>query len=294
MKTISFFSEKGGVGKSSFSMMFASWLKQYEINVGLADFNMRISGYRRAEIRKIEAMIAKNVKDVKPVDTKNAWPIVEATAREILETKKNYNSTFPYLEWFKNEINPDSEGRLADCDVVVCDFPGSLTGGEFAQVNLGKMLSLIVVPIERDEMTLQSTGRLVKTLENQDNVRIFINKAQLGLRNWRSYYMKLGASLIKRNWPVLPDMVSYSERMMTMDKVDIIRSTFAFPDFNKPEYGTNKDLGIENLFIDITRELDKCTDIKGTAETDLSFVDKLVKKDDGRQLKGTAFPEYEI
>jgi cellulose biosynthesis protein BcsQ len=60
MKTITFFSEKGGVGKSSFSIMYASWLSKHGIDVALADFNHRISRYRESEIRARNKFIEEN------------------------------------------------------------------------------------------------------------------------------------------------------------------------------------------------------------------------------------------
>ena len=48
MKTITFFSEKGGVGKSTFSIMLASWLHhKMGVKVALADFNLQ--GSRETE-----------------------------------------------------------------------------------------------------------------------------------------------------------------------------------------------------------------------------------------------------
>lgn len=291
MKTITFFSEKGGVGKSSTSIMFASFLKyKYGVKVGLADFNNRITGYRNSEINNRNRIIRMRPElNLQPYDEKSAWPIVAIKFQEVNEYKRN-GSQMPFVNWFEDEI---TKGRLAGNDVVICDFPGSLSGGEFLQLNSVRDLSLTVIPTERDEMTLQSTIKLHNAIKDYNHC-VFINKAQLGLKNFRSAYHKLAQKLVENGMPVLPDMVSYTERMMTIDKVDIIRSTFGFPDFDAPEFGKAKDLGIENLFIDVLRELKKAPDLKGTTPADLSFVDNLQKKDDGRQFKGSAFPQYEI
>lgn len=290
MKTISFFSEKGGVGKSSFTIMYASALKyKYGVKVGIADFNKRIESYRKAEINNRE-LKRKSNPDIPPFDIENAWPIYTIKNQEIANLQKMGYQT-PYATWLDNLL----KNELNDMDVVLLDFPGSLSGKEFIQVAGMHMINLIVIPTEKDEMTLQSTNMLHGILQNnRTNHCVFINKAQLGLRNLRATYLKLAEVLIRRGFPMLPDMVTYSEKMMSIDKIDNFRSTFQFPDFNLPEFGASKDLGIQNLFIDITRELNKTPDLKGTSPADLSFVKDLQKTSDNRQLSGTPYPQYEI
>ncbi len=291
MKTITFFSEKGGVGKSSFSIMYASWLSKHGIDVALADFNHRISRYRESEIRARNKFIEENPEaGVLPFDEKKAWPIINAWASDIQPYKED-GLPYPYGSWFNDQV---TKGKLAGHDVIVCDFPGSMADGSFMHMLYMRQLGLIVIPTEKDEMTLGSTLRLKDLLNKTNNYCCFINKAQLGLKNFRTSYLKLGRKLTAGSVRMLPDIVTYSERMTTIDKVDIIRSTFGFPDFSKPEYSGLSDLGIENLFIDVTRELAKAPDFKGTEKADLTFIETMEKKNDGRFFKGSAFPEYEL
>lgn len=288
MKIITFFSEKGGVGKTSFNMLLASWLNyKFGIRVGVADFNFRLTGYRQAEIYSRQA-INKEHPEIPLYDTAKAWPIIEAKQSTILEYKKN-NDFFPYASWLSDQIHG---GALSDKQVVICDFPGSLSGGEFNQILKQKLLNLVVIPIERDIQTVQSTLKLHGYLSKYNFPHcIFINRAQLGLKNMRSSYYALAKRLLDNNYPLLPDMISSTEKMSTIDKVDIVRSTFQYLDFSDSKAG---DYGFENLFIDVVRELDRCPDLPNTAPTDLSFVKGLKKTDDGRQLKGTPFKDYEI
>ena len=290
MKTIAFFSEKGGVGKSSFSILYASWLKyQHGLKVALADFNDRISNYRDAEIAAREELIKKNP-EIKPFDLEKAWPIVECDIQEIIELKKS-SPIFPYADWLSKEIK---HGRLKGYDVVLLDFPGNLNSGEFVQINKMDMVGLTVIPTEKDQMTLDSTLLLSEYLKSK-HYCCFINKVQLSLDNFKRQYAAL-SRILKENYNVklLPDYVTLSDRMTTIDKVDIIRSTFGYPDFNGPAFKGSRDLGIENLFIDVTRLLQKAKNIPGTDRTDLSFVNSMTKKNDGRQFAGSSFPEFEI
>ena len=289
MKTITFFSEKGGVGKSSISIMFASWLKHnHGVKVGFADFNNRITFYRESEIRERKNFIKNNPDtDILPFDESKTWPIVNAYSREIEPYEQR---RCPYAAWFQDEY---IKGKLKGFDVVVCDFGGSLNAPEFSNLLAMKQLNLVVIPTERDEMTLTSTMRMAGILSNVNaNYCCFINKANL-LRNYKGQYIRLGQGLTKKGIRMLPDMVTFSERMKTIDKVDILRSTFGYPDFTKGEYKKISDLGMENLFIDVAKELNRTKDLPGTDPANLSFVGTLVKHEDERQFKGSAFPEYE-
>ena len=296
MKTITFFSEKGGVGKSSMAIMYASWLKQkFGINVAVADFNGRIGGYRREEMAERERLITKNPElGLEPFDPAQTWPLIECKISEIRKIQKDTYSEFPYNNWFTKEIE---DGRLKGYDIVICDFPGSLSGGEFNQLFYMKQLGLIVIPIENDQMTIQSTIRLINSIGNQQwaNYCAFMNKAQLELLNLKSKYRSLMKALIETGLPMLPDMISFSSRMTSMSKVDNIRSTFGFPNFESKEFGSQKDLGIENLFIDVTKLLSKTTDLSGTEILNMDFASSLNKQDDElRQFSPSAFPELDM
>lgn len=290
MKTITFFSEKGGVGKTSFSILYASWLKyKYGVNAAVADFNMRIQGVRDKELaNRLE--LKKNNPDLYIPPKEKLWPLISCRADDIKEYKMSGRSKFLYGTWLEDRLAEG--GALSGNDIVICDFPGSITTGEFAEVHYKKLLNLIVIPTERDEQTIQSTVKLLKYIEKLgiEDTRhcVFINSAQLGLKNLRGSYLRVADFFKDKGYPILPDMVSNTEKMSTIDKVSIIRSTLYYPDLEQNDYG------FENLFIDITRELEKTRDLRGTPPADLSFVRPLTKRNDGRQLTGTRFPEYEI
>ena len=290
MKTITFFSEKGGVGKSSFSIMYASFLQKNGVKVALADFNHRIERYRENEIKARNNYIKLNPDaGVETLDPESSWPIKTAWHKEI-EPYKQDGITTPHASWFAENVR---DGVFSGKDVIVCDFPGSLSDGSFKDLLITKNLCLIVTPTEKDDMTLSSTLKLNKLLKDRYNHCVFINKAQLGLKNFRNSYLNLGKKMASLGVKMLPDIITYSERMGTIDKVDLLRSTF---DYSMPETLAERglsDLGITNLFIDVTRELAKTDDIPGTDKADLSFITNLQKTNDGRSFNGSSFPEYE-
>lgn len=289
MKTITFFSEKGGVGKSSFSILYASWLHhKHGVKVAMADFNDRISDYRAAEVRERNRIIRENPGKYLPYDGSKTWPIFNADFQKI-DALRRRGSVFPYATWFEDTFVRNAGNAY---DVVVCDFPGSLTGGEFENLLATNMLNYIVIPIEKEEQTIQSTMKLNNSLKGI-NHSVFINKALLDLRNIRTQYMNFGKLLASKGLPMLPDMVSRSDKMQVIEKVDIIRSTFNYPDFDSEAFARSRDLGIENLFLDVTRELAKTRDLYGTGKADLSFTERLAKRQDGRSFTGSSYPEYE-
>ena len=102
MKIITFFSEKGGVGKTSFAILYASWLKyQNGIDVGVADFNYRIKGIRQRELEHRIRLWEKDNSLPKPNES-NAWPLVTTGFKEIAELKE-YGFSFPYATWLENK-----------------------------------------------------------------------------------------------------------------------------------------------------------------------------------------------
>lgn len=296
MKTITFFSEKGGVGKSTMSILYASWLSyKHGVKVAVADFNNRIQNVRDKDMKAMKA--ADGNPDVKltPAFTGTPWPTVTCKPKDVAMIRKN-NLPYPHFKWLDWQF---SRGDLRGFDVIVCDFPGSLTGQEFTDCLLAGGLSLIVIPVEKEQMTIASTFNIIRMLEMtrmDDRYCAFINRALLDLTARKKSYMNFGPSLKDAGVKILPDFVQFSDRLQTLDRVDVLRSTLRYPDFDSPDYAgaRTKDLGIENLFIDVTRELAKRPDLPGTDEAVLDFVDSLKKKDDGRQFAGSAFPHYEL
>lgn len=288
MKTVIFYNEKGGVGKSSFTIMYASYLKyKYGVKVGVADYNFRINNYRQDE-----KAVRKNAGTYDLVKDKELWPIVTAMPKDI--------NTFPkailhkYCFWLQNQID---NGQLKGLDVILIDLPGSVAGGELRELLINHMISLCVIPTDRDAQTMRAAIETYNRVAGSGKVpsMVFINQVQSFVKF--KEYEDIARELPQLDPPVkvLPDIISFSERMRKMTEVDLMRSTFEYPDWESKAFEGSKDLGIENLFIDVTRELVKVKDLKGTEPCELSFVKDLKKEfQERRQLFGTAFPEYEF
>lgn len=288
MKTITFFNEKGGVGKSIMNVMYASWLQyKHGLKVGFVDFNDRIEVNRQNEIA-----FKKDNGAFDALKDREFWPIHSVDHKIVNHQKRS--GIFGNALWFDNLI----KNNLKDKDVVIVDFPGSLDGGAFIELVNYRLLSQVVLVCDADRDAMVAAlniNRMVTSAVPEVNIFGFVNKARLNQKNFeRRYYEEVKAPLMKLGMRVLPDTVSYSDRIVNLDKPDIMRSSLMYPDWDNPAFAGGRDLGIENLFTDVTRELKKCRDIRGTGKTDLSFADSLTKTDDGRQFKGSSFPEYEL
>ena len=287
MKTISFYNDKGGVGKTTFSILYASWLRyKHSKKVSVIDFNKRINKYRNEELsnkQKLEILDNYNVEE--------SWPIFEPTIEELTKYQGQQN---PYSLWIHEQ---KMKGKFNDTDVLIIDMPG---GNQtiFNSVYRGKDIGLFVVPTDKSQMSLQCTmslNKLIKTYSKlyAPKTAIFINQIQTYVAYTK--YQAVADMFIKFQYPILPDMVSFSERMKTLDKNNIIVSTLEFPDWDKEDFRGSRDLGIENLFIDITKLLKDSKDHVGTQQADLSFVDSLHKEfREDRQLTKSSFPEFEF
>lgn len=285
MKTITFFNEKGGVGKSTLAIMYASWLHyKFGKAVTVVDLNNRIESYRRDELEEKKSLGTAGNYDMEAI-----WPIL-APRREDMEKFKGQK--IPYSMWLDDQIKG---GAMKGADVAIIDLPGSGSGKEYSSMLLGRHIGLYIIPTDRDAMTMRATLAVSNTLKvygKGEVYAVFINQVQSYVA--MKEYEKV-AELLKKRVPVLPDLISYSERLKTLSKVDIIKSTLEYPDFSAKAFDGSRDLGLENLFIDVTRLLEKTPDHRNTGAADLGFVHGLKKEfKDRRTLMHSSFPEFDF
>ena len=315
MKTITFYNEKGGVGKSTFSIMFASYL-HYKMGAraALADFDSRDAEFRKREIEN----------EQKAIDEETN-PEAKRTMTEALNAKKrssyrihtaypaalaafNEDPSYPgiedmsYARWLKKIITEEEEKGT---DVLVVDLPGSKEANQPTALMANNLLSLIVMPIERD---LQAMTAALYTIEEEigalkdegipQNVIGFFNKVNLFYEKKPAYEKTMRLLKEKHGLRMLPDMITNSPNLTALkDFNNIIRSTMKYPLWDKKNTRA-EDPGTDNLFLDVMKALDEAPNVRGTQPTYLKeYYRGAVKKEDGasnvRQMKGSAFPKME-
>lgn len=160
MQVISFFTAKGGTGKTTFNMLLASYLKyQLEKRVALLDFDA--PEYNLTFCRKRELEFLKSQDN--EVDESAFYPIMtvqdlsggnlEAIAKQIPTLEK----TFDYL---------------------VMDFKGSLQKGDPVTIMTRfQVLNKVVIPVELDPMIIASMKSLAITFKaHRQDTLLFFNR----------------------------------------------------------------------------------------------------------------------
>lgn len=288
MKTISFYNEKGGVGKTTFTILYASFLKyKHGIDVAVLDLNNRISIYRKDEIANKKAM---DILDRYDMDS--AWPIIQPAKEELQKFK---GQKMPLSNWLNEKI---LDGQFNDCQVLLVDLPGAAPTKEFGQMIFGKHINLYVIPTDRNAMTVRSTMAVYHAIdtyagEPKPTVAAFINQIQTYISP--KEYERVAQILKNVKLQLLPDMISFSERLKTLNRENIIVSTLEYPNWSDKAFEGSKDLGIENLFIDVTKLLSETEDHENTKKANLTFCYGLHKEfREDRQLIHSSFPKFDF
>ena len=249
IRTISFYNERGGVGKTSFSILYASWLRyKHGVKVTVIDLDNRIQLYRNLEL----------VKTSEQFEEKDRWPIVGLRLKDI-QALEQRGEKHPYALWLSRKI-----AETRDNQVIIIDYPPQLYNG-IIETYVHEMIDLTIIPIEYDPITVQSTKRFIEVLENAKlNYRTFINKAEYSKRK---HDLDILNTFNSPNSTPLCKIGYYPSFGETS-----FRSTLFYPKRKPGREGVpgihNLYDGLENLFIKVTKELKKST-------TALSFINNI-------------------
>lgn len=144
MKVITFFNDKGGVGKTAFSILFASWLA-YDQNETVRVLDFDYPSHQIASKRKDEIQLIKS----NPVFAKN----VTQRPYSITEPKGCPPYTNEQLKAFINDIRRLKQEK----GYLIIDFPGSFKASDAAPaIIMAGLVDLVVFPIDSDA---NSSGR---------------------------------------------------------------------------------------------------------------------------------------
>lgn len=214
MRTISFFSAKGGTGKTTFNMLLASWLK-YEkgMRVAVLDFDspeFNLSYTRQRELKYLqdnnrapEETLLYPILEVEDYDSRKSLPVVR-------------------------ELIADAAKSM---DYLILDFGGSFNDGDpILDLIPENLIDLVVVPLEMDGMILSSGKSLAGVLEELgQKTLLFFNKVHG--KEKPQLYADLEAWLGEAGLRVSPHRIKNTVKLRrdADNGSNFLRSTVGFP-----------------------------------------------------------------
>lgn len=153
MKTLTFFNEKGGSGKSTFCLMMASWLR-YKVGARVAVLDLDDPMHSINELRQVDL------------------DCLRSSSKELLRFVPQ--DCVPERDWYpvipaavdggeKDQLMLESLVRSlgGDYDYVLVDFGGSFSDGDAViRFMRSHLLDLMVIPVYSDETVLLSALEL--------------------------------------------------------------------------------------------------------------------------------------
>ena len=253
VKTLTFFNEKGGSGKTTFCLMMASWLRyRCGYRVAVIDLDGPMHGLN--EMRAIDLDVMRNEGRYllpfigKDCDPQRDWyPVITADIDGGEEDQKLMDSLIRSLK--------------DDYDYVVIDFGGSFGKGDaVVRFISSRLLDLMVVPIYTDEIVLLSALELSYRCSPSGQPRVvFWNRVTRSERDISSQdrlapfsrlFADEGIPILKTR---IPDMVMFRRDCRTWR---FLRSTACWPQANVSQLCPE----LETLFTEIKTLLDKGQD----------------------------------
>ena len=168
MRIVSFFSAKGGTGKTTFNLLFASYLRyQKGLRVLFLDFDgPEFNAYfvRQRELERFDGDIG-GLYPIEYVEGCRVEPGMTGFRGKPGMTKGSGMTGF-------TEKLRGLEGEL---DYVVMDFAGSFSAEDaVCQLSLAGAIDLIVIPTELDSITIASCKALSRTFAESGNLVVWL------------------------------------------------------------------------------------------------------------------------
>lgn len=216
MRTISFFSAKGGTGKTTFNMLLASWLK-YEKGMRVAVLDFDSLEFSLSYTRQRELKYFQDNAPEKAPDEKLLYPILEV---EDYDSRKS----LPVVR----ELITDASQSM---DYLILDFGGSFNDGDpILDLIPENLIDLVVVPLEMGGMILSSGKSLAGVLEALgQKTLLFFNKVHG--KEKPQLYSDLEAWLGEAGLTVSPHRIKNTVKLRrdADNGSNFLRSTVGFP-----------------------------------------------------------------
>lgn len=145
MKTLTFFNEKGGTGKTTFTVLMASWL-YYKMHESVAVYDCDFPSYQLMTIRNSEMELLTSRPDAQLarfVTDGRAYGIAKAMGRDAFSKDQ--------LKYITQQI---AQTRAKSGGYLLLDFPGRfLQNDPVWHLAAAKLLDLVVFPIDTDQQS---------------------------------------------------------------------------------------------------------------------------------------------
>lgn len=229
MKVISFFTAKGGTGKTTFNVLLASYIK-YHLGkrVMVLDFDYpehNLSYMRRRDLRYLEREgIHYSEEDFFPVES-----IDKMSAEELEDISKSFRD-------------------LSDVDYLILDFPGSFAADDpVTQLMADGYIDLMVIPVELDPMIIASMLSLSRILNDfGQRTLLFFNRVYG--REPKEAYQRVREWFADEGHLISQNYIKQSTSLKKeMDEKSHIRSTVNF----STGYANRNNPGMTKLFDEV-------------------------------------------
>ena len=148
MKVMTFFSEKGGMGKTTFTAMFASWLA-YDQRKDVCVLDFDFPGFQMMNMRRLDEKVLEQGGSQLSVFAEGNTPF------PIYAAKANYNGySLQQLEEIASKVR---KFRQSGNGYLLCDFPGRFLRNDPAYHIIKEgLMDLVVFPIDTDRQSITS------------------------------------------------------------------------------------------------------------------------------------------
>lgn len=241
---IAFSTQKGGVGKSTFTVLLASYLHYLDgLNVAVIDCDYpQCSVYemRKREIRQLETNLHYQSKAIALFDSlgKQTYPIVCAKPEEGIVKAREFLANEP-----------------TDYDVVFFDLPGTINND--GVISTFMSMDYVFVPMAPSRMSMESTlsfiipvNELLKEQQylNLKAIHLFWNRVDGRIKKeWFEHYggviRQFGLPLMQT---IIPQSVRYDKEQSIEGSDAVFLSTIFPPDRNLLK-GSNLNLLVEEI-----------------------------------------------
>ena len=241
---IAFSTQKGGVGKSTFTVLVASYLHYLKgLNVAVIDCDYpQCSVYemRKREIRQLETNLHYQSKAIALFDTlgKQTYPIVCAKPEEGIDKAREFLASEP-----------------TDYDIVFFDLPGTINND--GVISTFMSMDYVFVPMQPSRMAMESTLSFIVPVseiiaENSDlnlkAVHLFWNKVDARTKKeWPEHYERI---IRQFNLPLLKTVIPQSVRYdkeKSIEGSDAVLLSTIFPADKALLKGSNLDLLVDEI-----------------------------------------------